>query len=376
MTPLTRRAWLQAAAVAPAALAVRPASAAPVTADEKKAVVDKAAAYLKTRQKDNGDLAPDPRVGPGVTALAVVGLLRNGVPATDEVVAKGLKFLETNIKPDGGVYSQGLATYTTSLAILAFREANAGGRYDRIISAANGFVKSLQFGGDAARDPRVGGAGYGNPGGRDRPDLSNTNFLVEAMIAAGVSRDDPAIRNAVGFVSRSQNLASEYNTQPFATRTTDGDRGGFVYALGEQDNEKSEKRTPQGGLRSEGGMTYAGLKSFLFAGVAKDDPRVRAAVAWIKRNYTLTENPGMGQAGLFYYYHTFAKAMDALGEEEFEDARMVRHEWRRELFEELKRRQRTDGSWVNENRAFMENAPELATAFAVLSLSYTIRRPA
>jgi squalene-hopene/tetraprenyl-beta-curcumene cyclase len=82
----------------------------------------------------------------------------------------------------------------------------------------------------------------------------------------------------------------------------------------------------------------------------------------------------MGQAGLFYYYHTFAKAMDALGEEQFEDARMVRHEWRRELFDELKRRQRADGSWVNENRAFMENAPELATAFAVLSLSYTIRR--
>ncbi|HEX4612549.1 MAG TPA: prenyltransferase/squalene oxidase repeat-containing protein [Urbifossiella sp.] len=376
MTPLTRRAWLQAAAASPVLLAARPASAAPVTADEKKAVIDKAAAFLKTRQKDNGDLAPDPRVGPGVTALAVAALVRNGVPATDDVVAKGLKFLEGNIKPDGGVYSQGLATYTTSLAILAFRDTNTGGRYDKVIAAATGYVKTLQFGGDPARDARVGGAGYGNPGGRDRPDLSNTNFMVEAMIAAGVSRDDPAIRNAIGFVSRSQNLASEYNTQPFATRTTDADRGGFVYALGDQDNEKSDKRTPNGGLRSEGGMTYAGLKSFLYAGVGKDDPRVKAAVAWIKRNYTLTENPGMGQAGLFYYYHTFAKAMDALGEEEFEDARMVKHEWRRELFEELKRRQRADGSWVNENRAFMENAPELATAFAVLSLSYTIRRPA
>jgi squalene-hopene/tetraprenyl-beta-curcumene cyclase len=374
MTPLSRRAWLKAAAVAPVALAARPTSAAPVTADEKKAVVDKALAYLKTRQKDNGDLAPDPRVGPGVTALAVVGLLRNGVPATDDVTAKGIKFLEANIKPDGGVYSQGLATYTTSLAILAFREANTGGRYDRIIASASGFVKSLQFGGEPT-DVRHGGAGYGNPGGRDRPDLSNTNFMVEAMLAAGVSRDDPAIRNAIGFVSRSQNLASEHNRQPFATKTTDGDRGGFVYSVTDQNNDKSDKRTPQGGLRSEGGMTYAGLKSFLFAGVGKDDPRVRAAVAWIRRNYTLTENPGMGQAGLFYYYHTFAKAMDALGEEEFEDARMVKHEWRRELFEELKRRQAANGSWVNADRAFLENAPELATAFAVLSLSYTIRRP-
>ena len=138
MPPLTRRAWLKAAAVSPAVLALPTAHAAPVTADEKKAVVDKALAYLKTRQKENGDLAPDPRVGPGVTALAVVGLLRNGVPATDDVVAKGIKFLETNIKPDGGVYSQGLATYTTSLAILAFRDTNAGGRYDKVIAAATG----------------------------------------------------------------------------------------------------------------------------------------------------------------------------------------------------------------------------------------------
>ncbi|QDU23036.1 prenyltransferase/squalene oxidase repeat-containing protein [Urbifossiella limnaea] len=374
MTPLSRRAWLQAAAVSPVLLTARPAHAAPVTPAEKKVVIDKALAFLKTRQKENGDLAPDPRAGgPGITALAVVGLLRNGVPATDDVVAKGIKFLETHIKPDGGVYGQGLATYTTSLAILAFREANTGGRYDKVIAAASGFVKSLQFGGEPT-DVRHGGAGYGNPGGRDRPDLSNTNFMVEALLAAGVSRDDPSIRNAVGFVSRSQNLVSEHNRQPFATKTTDGDRGGFVYSVTEQDNEKSDKRTPTGGLRSEGGMTYAGLKSFLFAGVGRDDPRVRAAVAWIKRNYTLTENPGMGQAGLFYYYHTFAKAMDALGEEEFEDARMVKHEWRRELFEELKRRQAANGSWVNENRAFLENAPELATAFAVLTLSYTIRR--
>ncbi|MFO0797782.1 MAG: prenyltransferase/squalene oxidase repeat-containing protein [Gemmataceae bacterium] len=374
MTPLSRRAWLQAAAVSPVLLTARSAHAAPVTLAEKKAVLDKALAYLKTRQKDNGDLAPDPRVGPGVTALAVVGLLRNGVPASDDVVAKGIKFLETHVKPDGGVYGQGLATYTTSLAILAFREANAGGRYDKVIAAASGFVKSLQFGGEPT-DVRLGGAGYGTPGGRERPDLSNTNFMVEALLAAGVSRDDPSIRNAIGFVSRSQNLVSEHNRQPFATKTTDGDRGGFVYSVTDQDNEKSDKRTPAGGLRSEGGMTYAGLKSFLFAGVGRDDPRVRAAVAWIKRNYTLAENPGMGQAGLFYYFHTFAKAMDALGEEEFEDARMVKHEWRRELFDVLKRRQAENGSWVNENRAFLENAPELATSFAVLTLSYTIRRP-
>ena len=53
-----------------------------------------------------------------------------------------------------------------------------------------------------------------------------------------------------------------------------------------------------GGLRSLGAMTYGGLKSFLYAGVKKDDPRVQGAVKWIRAHYTLEENPGLKQAGL------------------------------------------------------------------------------
>jgi squalene-hopene/tetraprenyl-beta-curcumene cyclase len=118
-------------------------------------------------------------------------------------------------------------------------------------------------------------------------------------------------------------------------------------------------------------MTYGGLKSFLYAGVSKDDPRVKAAVGWVRRHYTLDENPGMGKAGLYYYYHTFAKALDALGEDPFVDAKGTKHPWRVELFEALRSRQREDGSWVNKgDRVFGEGDPNLATAFAVLSLSY------
>ena len=117
-------------------------------------------------------------------------------------------------------------------------------------------------------------------------------------------------------------------------------------------------------------MTYAGLKSFLYAGVGKDDPRVKAAIDWIRKHYTVTENPGQKDAGLYYYYHTFAKAMDALGEDPFVDAKGVKHDWRQELFDELKKRQKANGSWANSNGAFLESLPELATAFALLALSY------
>ena len=53
-----------------------------------EAAWDKAAAFLRTRQKDDGDLAPNPRVGPGLTALAVSALVRNGYPADNPVVTQ------------------------------------------------------------------------------------------------------------------------------------------------------------------------------------------------------------------------------------------------------------------------------------------------
>ena len=377
MVELSRRGWLRIAALSPGALATSggfhpPLANAAPNADDLKGVLDKAVKFLDSKQKENGDLAPDPRVGPGLTALAIAALIRNGYPADTAVITKGLAFLEKNIQPDGGVYSKGLANYTTCLAIVAFKEANAGGKYDKVLESAAKFVKSLQYGeGLPEKDVKYGGVGYD---GKSRPDLSNTQFMVEAMLAAGVSKDDPSIKKALGFISRCQNLKSEYNDQPFAEKASEADKGGFVYNPLDQENEKSDKRTPAGGLRTEGGMTYAGLKSFLYAGVGKDDPRVKAAVAWIKKNYTVTENPGQGQAGLYYYYVTFAKAMDALGEEPFVDAKGGKHDWRRELFDELKKKQQADGSWANENKAFLENAPELATAFALMALSYTKKK--
>lgn len=372
MSAITRRDWLKAAAVLGAAGGLRPsfAPAAPST-DEVKAVVDKALGYYKGVQKEGGNFFDSPQAEPGLTALVAAAFVRNGVPAADPVVAKALGYVEKNVKTDGGVYIRGLSNYMTCLAIMAFKDANSGGKYDKVIANATKYVKSLQYGdGLNETDLNYGGAGYDKPGGRDRPDLSNTAFMVEALLAAGVGKDDPSIKRALAYISRCQNLESEFNKQPFAKKAGEEDKGGFVYNPAAAGDPKSDKRTDQGGLRSEGGMTYAGLKSFLYAGVGKDDARVKAAVAWIRKHYTVTENPGMRDAGLFYYYQTFAKAMDALGEDPFVDAKGARHDWRQELFDELKKRQKDNGSWQNANRAFLESEPTLATAFAVLALSY------
>ena len=252
-------------------------------------------------------------------------------------------------------------------ALVTFKEANKDGKYDKVIANASKFLKTLQQAGPEDGQA-FGGVGYDSA---TRPDVSNTQYFVEALIASGVPKDDPAIRNALVFLSRCQNLPGEANKMDFAKKTSEADKGGFVYNPFDATNEKSNKKTPEGGLRSEGGMTYAGLKSFLYAGVGKDDPRVKAALKWIGEHYTVDENPGMKDSGLFYYYHTFAKAMAALGDDVFTDAKGTKHPWKAELFAVLKKQQNEDGSWANSNGQFLENAPELATSFALLALSHT-----
>jgi squalene-hopene/tetraprenyl-beta-curcumene cyclase len=333
------------------------------SAKEYQEVLDKAIDFLKQRQQDDGSFSKR-FAGPGITALVVAGLLQNGRGLDDPMVAKALKFMEKSVKKDGGIYDKGLANYTTSVSLMAFKEGNKKGKYDAIIKNATKFVRTMQDNSDK-ENVNHGGASYD---GKGRPDLSNTQYFVDAMLAAGVPKDDPAIQRALKFISRCQNIKGETNDQPFAKKTTEDDEGGFVYV---PDPDDKRHKTADGGLRSLGAMTYGGLKSFLYAGVSKTDPRVKAAVGWIRRHYTLTENPGLGQRGLYYYYHTFAKAMAALGEDRFEDAKGKKHDWRRDLFEALKKRQKDNGSWVNRgDKMFGEANPDLATAFAVLTLSY------
>jgi hypothetical protein len=329
-------------------------------------VVAKGLDYLQKAQGEDGTLSP--RIGSGVTSLAVTAALRNGRPLDDPLVARGLKALEEFVKPDGGIYgTDRLRNYETCVAIVALADANriAGdGRYDKILKDADKFVRGLQYGAAGnvdASDQKFGGVGYSGP---ERPDLSNTAYLIEALHALGADGDDPAIQRALVFVGRCQNLEGKWNDTEFGDKVNDG---GFYYVIPTEkvDPSETDRATPNGGLRSYGSMTYAGFKSLVYAGLTKDDPRTQAALKWIGDNYSVTENPGQGTAGLFYYYHLFGSALAASELQQVAD-----HDWRKDLVTQLTKEQRPDGSWTNDNRQWMENDPNLCTAFALLALSY------
>jgi len=269
---------------------------------------------------------------------------------------------------DGGIYQKGgnHQNYETCLAIVAFNEANKNHQYDKLLANAEKFVKKVQWDEDEGKDQtdlNYGGAGYGSS---KRPDLSNTSFLIDALHAVGRDKDDPAMQKALLFVSRCQNLESKENTSPFAAKVNDG---GFYYTVA-AGGASMAGQTPDGGLRSYGSMTYAGLKSMIYAGVTKDDPRVTAAYEWIQKHYTIDENPGMGIQGLFYYYHTFAKALAAIGDEQITDGDGKSHDWRSEMATRLISTQNPDGSWINKAPRWLEGDPNLVTAYGLLILSY------
>ncbi len=345
-------------------------------AEEKASGSDKAV-YARTVAsaieflKNKGQAADgsfSAQAGPGVTAVVATGLLRQGLSPDDPAVAKALKYLAGFARPDGAISPKGsmYSNYETALGLMCFAEANRDGRYTVLIKNAEKFLKANQWTegqGVDPSNPSYGGAGYGR---HKRPDLSNTQFLIEALKAAGAGPDDEALKKALIFVSRCQNLESEHNTLPHPPKNPDG---GFYYTAA-AGGESQAGKLPNGGLRSYGSMTYAGLKSMIHAGVTADDPRVKAAVSWIKQHYGMESNPGIGDAGLYYYYQTLAKALETAGMKELVDAKGQQHDWRHDLLMEVAERQQADGSWLNTNPRWMEGDPNLVTGYVLLALSY------
>lgn len=336
-----------------------------------QSTVKRAIEYLLQKGQSRDDGSYSKQLGPAVTAMCTTALLKNGVKVSDPQIQMSLKYLQGFIQQDGGVYApnSNLRNYETSVAVMCFAAANLDGKYDKIIEEAIGFQKNIQWDDGEGHDRSstfYGGQGYGS---HKRPDMSNTSFFIDALKAASEDQDSVALKKAMEFVSRTQNLSSEHNPMEFATKVTAEDRGGFIYTPANNGESKAGS-TPEGGLRSYASMTYAGLKSFLYAGMDKDDIRVRAAMDWIRRNYDLKSNPGMGKQGLYYYYHVFAKALDAHGELLLTDSAGKQHNWRAELVAQLAATQNQDGSWINEADRWYEGDANLVTSYSLLALSY------
>lgn len=319
-----------------------------------RASIERGLKWLEAHQDKDGSFGGHV----GITSLVATAFMRSPKRYTEDnkCVREAIKYIVSKAQPDGSIYDKGPASYTTCVAIMALLETR-NPAYKEIVDRAQKYLLDLQIDegeGITPDNKMYGGFGYARDPNNVRGDLSNLHFSLEALKASGVPKDASVWEKAIKFIERCQNR-SETNDQPWA-----GNDGGFIY----HPDPKSERES-----KSYGSMTYAGVLSFIYANVDKEDPRVQDAVKWIKNNYTLDENPPIGANGLFYYYHTMAKALNAYGEPKIRDSKGIEHDWYEELAQKLIKLQREDGSWVNESDRWMESLPVLTTAYSILALS-------
>ncbi len=363
---------------------------------EARKTIDKGLAYLRTHQRPSGAWMEQEKVQPtdqpraasaavAVTALGAKAFLQ-ALP-DDPCAKRGLDFVVGRVRADGyaKIAETGVGTYVTSAVLSALAAAPSETYADEKRGAIEWLCVSQWDQGEGVSPTQdwFGGAGYGRG---KRPDLSNTQFMLDALHDAGVSPDDPAVQKALAFVSRTQNLPAT-NPSPWAKAGT-GD-GGFIYSPANGGESMASEKAGEGrfgekfpagqprSLRSYGSMTYAGFKSMLYAGLSKDDERVKAAYDWVRRHYTFDENPGLGKEGLYYYYHAMARALLA-GQQHViatlaADGASKDRNWRDDLVAAIVSRQREDGSWVNDASRWEENQPDLVTIYSVLALEEAIK---
>ncbi|MEO0632191.1 MAG: hypothetical protein AAFY46_15925, partial [Planctomycetota bacterium] len=333
---------------------------------------------------------PQGPVFPAITGLAITGILMDpAIDTTDPDVLNGIEFMLSYRQPDGGIYDRILASYNTAICVSALALARDElPEADVAIEPAVSFLRELQWGSTAnvpaglqdevdavdRSHPFFGGVGYGRSG---RPDNSNLTLWLQALEDAGVPGDDPAVQRALTFLERTQMLGT-VNDMPYAEGST---QGGFIYATspsgdeaelgigeskaGEIDETLSDGTTASR-FRAYGSMTYAGFKSYAYAQLDENDPRVAAAMRWMAANYTLDENPGIGTDGYYYYLLVFGRALGARGLLILPTDR-GNADWTTDLADKLLDLQQPDGSVRSVDDRWMEDNPVLITSYALIA---------
>ncbi|MGN0852779.1 MAG: prenyltransferase/squalene oxidase repeat-containing protein [Kiritimatiellia bacterium] len=335
---------------------------------DQTAAIDAALAngirFLLAQQAEDGHFS-DPQM-PALTALPLWAFVHGGKGQT-EAAKKAAAFVLKTQRPDGGFYvpkpgrgGSGLGNYNTSVCMSALFDS--GHAPMKAILDARTYIASSQLTGD---DTMAGGFGYDRTSRRRYADLSNTSYAMDAMRRTekaedfrpkGQARADLNWEQALAFVTRLQEKEGER-------------AGGAAYNERTAQAGLSTNGTGRVQLRAYGSMSYAAVLSMCHAKLTRSDARVKSALEYCSKFWTVDENPGMGSQGLYYYYDILTRALSVAGVDSFvlPDGRTAH--WRRELAAKLLALQKADGSWANDNNRFWENDPVLATSFAVLALS-------
>ena len=341
---------------------------------EVDAAIDRGLDWLAEKQKENGSWSNEKF--PALTALPLWVLA--SAPASElraKSAGAAIRFILSCTHENGAIFKHvagqkggGLSNYNTAICMTAL---HATGRPDmrRIVQKARTFIAGSQYSGENVYS---GGFGYDASTKRAYTDLLNTYYSAQAMrLTSDVedTRPEGEKHADIDWAATVKYVESLQNK----TEAGKDDAGGFIY---NPTDPKAGTVTNDAGIvvfRSYGSITYAGLLALVFADVAPNDVRVRSALDWSEKHWTLEENPGMGQQGLFFFYHVLSRALNAAGHDTIVLSDGTHLNWREALARKVVSQQRTDsdtghGYWVNDTGRFWESDPVLATAYSLLAL--------
>jgi squalene-hopene/tetraprenyl-beta-curcumene cyclase len=310
-------------------------------------------------------------------------------PAVD----KGLGYLLSKINTDGSV-GEGptgtfVKTYATGIALMAFASVERTDKVANAIRGAQAYLKQNQL--KEGKD--AGGIGYGD----DKPDgskttianLSTTGFGAEGMHQSGLPQDDEFWKLVVKYVRKCQNNSETNNDPEFVAELKSkglvvGDDGSLYYStVADAKAQKvgTKKVADKESIAGYGSMTYDGIKTYLYAGLKKDAPEVKAAIDWVRKNYSVELHPGFPfdaaqrqhLRGLYHYYLVMSRALDALGENPFVTFDGKKHDWAREIAEQLVKQVKDSKMWKNDNSAWFEGDPLLVTSYVLVTCNTLLK---
>ncbi len=324
---------------------------AEISPEQVRTSIDRAVAYLKRQQNNNGTWPDQPAYAGGITALCTLALVNAGVPLDDEKLARSLKYLR-GLGPS--------QTYVVSLQTMVLCAAEP--RKDLLLIQRN--VKWLEETQVTSGDRKGAWAYPAGPAGGGGGDPSNSQFAVMALYEAE--------RVGVKVKEKTWRLTLQY------WQDLQNPDGSWSYGKG---------------VAGTGSMTCAGISSLIIAsgqlgtgdaevvggqvrccGDQKTDARIEDGLRWLERNFSVHTNPtGVGlrathTSWLLYYLYGVERT-GRMSARRF----IGQHDWYREGADMLVRNQdNLSGFWKGVST--QEANPHIGTAFALLFLAKG-RRP-
>jgi len=341
--------------------------------------------WLQTKQQPGGYWSSPE--WPALTAFPVWAMALSDPYRDSEAVDKGVTYILGHVQDNGGIYVEpkiefkggGKSNYNTAICMVALHLTGREDVRPAVLKARKFVAASQHLGGDVYH----GGFGYDADTKRAYADLSNTYIAMEGMALTEDAEDfrsegEPARIDkeaAEEFISSIQNREESNDADWVAT--DEANEGGFAYHPRESKAGTFEGDDGTVKFRSFGSMTYAGLLALIYADVDRSDPRIKSAVDWALQHWTLEENPGMGNQGLFYFYNVLSKALAVYGQDVLEQDDGTKINWRERLVRKLVSLQKIDdngnGYWQNEENRFWESDPVLVTGYSLIALQVALR---